>query len=231
MKSGNFLNLQKEYFNKNKGIYDISKIFNPPVHTRLETDRLIGLIPKNIKSVVDFGSGNGRLTIPLLKKGFKVTAVDISEGSLERLKDVCRKLNYRVDTKMNLEKVSKVHVVVGCDILHHVDLQYELNRIYNKLYFGGVIVFSEPNVLNPAWYLYIILKGILKYEKNIIYINYFNLMRIFQESGYKNIQIKGLGLFPRVLMQNEKFCKLNDRLGNLPFIKLFAYRYIIVAKK
>ena len=232
MKNNNLIALQRKHFNTKEKRYDIDKILYPPVHTILETNEIIKLLAKKKwTKIIDLGSGNGRLTIPLLKAGYKVTAVDISRKSLEELRSISKKLKMSVKTVQNLKSAQNSEAVVGCDILHHVDLKVELERIYKKLQKGGIIIFSEPNGFNPVWYLYIIYKGIWKAEKNIVYINYLHLGNVLNDIGYKNITIKGFGLFPRSIFRNEMLCKINDVLGNLPILKLFAYRFIIFASK
>lgn len=231
MNEMNFTNLQKRYFNKNDSRYDVNKILNPPVHTILEVNSLLSELPKKCKKVIDFGSGNGRLTIPLLRKSYIVSAVDISEKSLTDLKKIAGKRKRRLRMFTSLSRAGKADAIVGCDVLHHVDLSRELPRIYSHLVTQGKIVFSEPNVLNPSWVIYITLKNIWKYEKKIIHSSYFGYKRAFTKYGFKGVKIIGLGLFPRAFFGSEYLCRLNDRMGNLSFFKIFAYRYIIVAEK
>ena len=197
----------------------------------MELENVIGRIPIGTYEVVDFGSGNGRLTVPLLKRGYKVTAIDVSEESHLELKELVKKLGYTVKTAGSLLKLKNIKAVVGCDILHHVDMETALRNIHKTLNRGGTIIFSEPNALNPVWYLYFILKGIIKYEKNIVYMSRWNIYKTLKKNGFKNIEVDGLGLFPRSIFRNKLICKINDRLGNLPFIKIFAYRYILRAQK
>lgn len=229
MKIDRFAALQKKHFDTKRERYDVEKILNPPTHTILEIEEVMKLIPSEKRRIMDFGSGNGRLTIPLLKNGFRVTAVDISERSLIELKNVCAENGFKVNTKSSLKGISKLDAVVGCDVLHHTDMSKELNNIYKVLKKGGVVVFSEPNGFNPVWYLYIFLKGIFLVEKNIIYCNYFNIERILKKLNFKNVQIKGLGILPRSIIKNKSASEINDKLGNLPIIKLFSYRLIISA--
>jgi 2-polyprenyl-3-methyl-5-hydroxy-6-metoxy-1,4-benzoquinol methylase len=223
--------VQKQHFDNEKNRYNVNKIFSPPIHTKLELDQLIGNIPKNIDCVVDFGSGNGRLTIPLLKLGYKVTAVDISVKSLKQLENIVSGLGLKIKKVDSLTKIIKSKIIVGSDILHHVDICKELNSMNNSLRKNGLIVFSEPNILNPSWIIYFFLKGIWKYERGIMQCSYFNFIKLLRQSNFRSIKIYGLGFFPRVFFKNKYICKLNDSLGNLPVFRIFAYRYIIVAKK
>ncbi|MBP2134408.1 hypothetical protein J2128_002374 [Methanomicrobium sp. W14] len=49
------------------------------------------------KKVLDIGCGPGTLAIPLAKTGAKVTAVDISSGMLEKLKETVKKESLAID--------------------------------------------------------------------------------------------------------------------------------------
>jgi len=72
--------------NYNLEYYSEEKILNPPLHVRDEINFIFRRLTKDKnKKIVDFGSGGGRLTIPLLKNGYKITAIDIDKKSQEQL--------------------------------------------------------------------------------------------------------------------------------------------------
>jgi 2-polyprenyl-3-methyl-5-hydroxy-6-metoxy-1,4-benzoquinol methylase len=231
-KRSDLKNIQLKHFEKYENQYNPDLILKPPVHTKLEIEEIIKLIPNSIKGrVVDFGAGTGRLTIPLVVSGFKVIAVDISQKSLKLLEKTAGELSLKIVTSTNLEKHKPYDAVVGCDVLHHIDMNLELRNINKSLNRRGVIVFSEPGAFNISWYLYFLIRGDLSYEKEVVNCSYFNLDKTIRNAGFKNIEIKGLGILPRIFMQNKRLCRFNDWMGNLPILKLFAYRYIIKAYK
>ena len=89
------MNLKKQryFFNKSENTYSKDLILNPPIHTQLEIDEIIKRIDSDkFMEIVDFGAGSGRLSIPLLKKGFKVWAVDISANSLSAFSEIAKNL-------------------------------------------------------------------------------------------------------------------------------------------
>ncbi|MFA6016740.1 MAG: methyltransferase domain-containing protein [Patescibacteria group bacterium] len=226
--------IQAKHFNSDKNQYISDKLFNPPLHVQDELDRIISFIKKNSKKrkVVDFGSGNGRLTIPLLKNGFFVTSVDISNKSLLNLYHNAQKVKRQKKLKTVLTLPKNTDIICGTDILHHVNLKNYFPLFYQSLNRNGFIIFSEPNILNIGWSFFISLFLDWKIEKGIIQINYFNLIKQLKLARFKNVKIIGLFLFPPMIFNRLSIIrKLNLYLGNLPILRLFAFRYIITASK
>jgi 2-polyprenyl-3-methyl-5-hydroxy-6-metoxy-1,4-benzoquinol methylase len=226
--------IQAKHFNLTNNQYELNKILNPPIHVQDEIDQIIEQIKKYSKNrnVVDFGSGNGRLTVPLLKNGFSITAVDISNKSLLNLYHNAVKIKKQKKLKTRLTLPANSNIICGTDILHHINLKDYFPLFYQSLKKGGLMIFSEPNILNIGWFLFISLFLDWKIEKGIIQINYFNLKRQLALAGFKEIKIIGLFLFPPMLFNKINFLqKLNLSLGDLPILKLFAFRSLITASK
>lgn len=227
------IKVQQEYFNRSKNQYPSNLIISPPRHVLQELKQISDYLNSHrVYSVIDFGAGTGRLTIFLLKLKFQVLAIDVSELSLQLLKKLVPHFDsLRLETAKELPK-KKYQAIVGSDILHHINLDCYLPLFHHCLEKEGKLVFSEPGAWNPSWYLYLPLTHSWEVEKGIRSCSYLNLKRKLKQYGYRNIKIKGLGLFPRFFFQfSEKLCMINDALGNLPFFKMFAYRYIITAEK
>lgn len=226
---------QEYFFNIEKNQYNIKLLIKPKYHTFLELknilDRLKGINKR--ESIIDFGSGTGRVTVFLLQKGYEIYAVDISKKSLDNLKKVATHLKLKKLQIFSLiPKNKKFKVIVGADILHHIDIDIYLPKFFNALTENGRVVFSEPGAFNLSWYLYLSIFHDWSVEKGLVECSYFNLINKFEKYGFKKIKITGLGLLPRPFFNWSKtFCRLNDYLGNLPILKLFAYRYIIEASR
>ena len=97
------------------------------------------------------------MTIPLLKQGFKVIAVDISKKSLGKLFWLAKKNSSHKNLKIktNLSKENNIEIISGCDILHHINIDNYFSLFYKKLKKNGLIIFSEPNFFNPSWIFFI----------------------------------------------------------------------------
>jgi len=116
--------------------------------------------------------------------------------------------------------------------LHHIDIKKYFLYFYNHLKKEGKIIFFEPNVFNFSWIVFISLFLNWFEEKGIFQINYFYLIHQLKKSGFKKIKIFGLYFFPPMIFGKNNFLqKINLFLGNLPLLKLFAFRYVIVGEK
>ncbi|MEK7633730.1 MAG: class I SAM-dependent methyltransferase, partial [Patescibacteria group bacterium] len=186
------------------------------------------------KKIVDFGSGGGRLTIPLLQNGYEVLAIDIDKKSREQLLKTAIKIgkNKNLQISKKFPKDKKYDHILGTDILHHINIDKYFKLFNNHLKKDGKIIFSEPNILNIGWAFFISLFLDWNIEKGIVQINYFNLVKELKLAGFKNIKIIGLFLFPPMIFNWFSLLRrINMFLGNLPILKLFAFRYIITANK
>lgn len=228
-------NIQEKYFEKKENRYNEHLLFSPPSHVVDEIQHIInGLKCRSINSVVDFGCGNGRLTIPLLMNNIHVTAVDISRNSLNTLiKHVVRmKVDKGAFHVSNMIPHKKWNAIVGCDILHHVPLRETLAEMRKRLTDKkGIIIFSEPNILNLSWSLFVTLKHNWGIEKGLFHCNYFNFQKQLKNNNFCNVQLHGFGLFPPIFFNKFSFLqKINYFLGDLLILKVFAYRFIITAQ-
>jgi len=226
---------QKNFFDIEKNQYNIKLLIKSKYHTFLELKNIfdrVSYIYKN-EPIIDFGSGTGRVAMFLLNKGYKINAVDISKKSLDNLKKVSSSLKLKqLQTFTAIPKGKKFKAIIGADILHHIDIDFYLPKFFDSLSKRGKVVFSEPGAFNLSWYLYLSIFYDWKVEKGLVQCSYFNLINKFKKYRFKKIKIVGLGLFPRPFFNWSKtLCQLNDYLGNLPILKLFAYRYIIEAIK
>ena len=116
--------------------YPEEKILNPPLHSRDEINQIFRyLIKDRNKKIVDFGSGGGRLTIPLLQNGYKVTAIDIDKKSQEQLLKTATKIGKNKNLKIcnTFPKDKKYDYILGTDILHHIDMDDYLKIFKNHL--------------------------------------------------------------------------------------------------
>lgn len=208
---------QQVFFDQAEHRVETEIVLNPSLAQVLEYHQLLKplaqLDPKN-SQIIEMGSGSGRLTFELLKKGFNVIAYDVSQASLKNLA-----LNYQkfklatwgqLSVTDQLPKNNSADAILGCDILHHVPLPEVLPKWKKLLKPDGIAIFSEPNALNLLWYGHLMLQGIpWEIEKGILQCWPANLKRLFLTAGFNNCQIYGHGLFPTLLPFPKKFAEKN----------------------
>jgi len=221
--------------NNNLEYYSEEKILNPPLHVRDEIDIIFRYLTKDKKKrIVDFGSGGGRLTIPLLQSEYKITAIDIDKKSQEQLLKTATKIgkNKNLQISKTFQKNGKYDYILGTDILHHLDIGNYFRLFNSHLKKGGKIIFSEPNSWHLFWWVFIFLFLDFKKEKGLVQCSYFSLERRLKKSGFSNIKISGFNLFPPYFISKIKLLReLNYYLSNLVFLKLFAFHLFIEAEK
>ena len=105
---------------------------------------------------LEVGCGTGMFTEMFAKSGAKIIAVDISSDLLKK----AQARNLPFDRVLFLEKRiedydinASFDAVIGSSVLHHLDIETALKKIYSLLRPGGFMCFTEPNMLNPQVFI------------------------------------------------------------------------------
>lgn len=105
---------------------------------------------------LEIGCGTGFFTEMFAKTGAELVAVDISAELLEK----ARARGIPTDRVQFLERRfedsdigGSFDAVIGSSVLHHLDFEMALVRIFEMLKPGGIMSFAEPNMLNPQIFL------------------------------------------------------------------------------
>ena len=103
------------------------------------------------KRLLDFGCGWGSNTVVFASIGYEVYGFDISDTNVRSARALAEHcgLSERVRIDTGLAEAltfedSYFDVVVGVDILHHVEIERALRETYRVLKPGGVAFFREP---------------------------------------------------------------------------------------
>lgn len=192
-------------------------------------------LPKN-SSVIELGSGYGRFVLQLLKKGYEVTAVDISQESLDVLLNQAKKNH--IDKNLKLVKsdfskpeflnaydgaycISTFHLLAGTEE-KRVEIFSNLVKSVKK---GGSVVVIEPNPLNPFYYPFYWFSDQVSWEieKTFMKSSEFNLKKIFKKLGLTNVEISYMGFLPnRFINILEAVKYLNGFVNSVPIINKFS---------
>jgi SAM-dependent methyltransferase len=102
--------------------------------------------------VLELGCGTGLFTRELVKTGATVTAIDLSPELLELARQglAAERLEFRLEDACHTSFApGSFDVVLGSSVLHHLDLPAALSEAQRVLAAGGVLRFTEPNMMNP----------------------------------------------------------------------------------
>jgi ubiquinone/menaquinone biosynthesis C-methylase UbiE len=114
---------------------------------------LLNQLPRSAR-VLEIGAGTGLQTLSLLAAVDDVTAIDISSDLLEVARRRAPGANYCVmDAHAPEFAAGTFDAIVGVSILHHLTWDRALTSCFRLLRSGGIVRFSEPNLLNPQIYL------------------------------------------------------------------------------
>jgi SAM-dependent methyltransferase len=104
--------------------------------------------------VLEIGCGTGLFTEKFAASGADILAVDISEDLLERARQRgipnARFLARRFE---DCEIDGPFDAVLGSSVLHHLEVDDAIAKIFSLLKPGGRMSFAEPNYLNPQVFL------------------------------------------------------------------------------
>lgn len=192
---------------------------------------------KSGKHIMEIGCGTGLFTEMLAQSGAKILAVDISPDLLA----IARRrplTSTRVDFRQMRFEDSYVDgpfdAIVGSSVLHHLEIVPALRRMYDLLKPGGVIVFAEPNMLNPQIWLERHV-GWFRKRYNVspdeTAIVRWRLVRDLTLIGFKEIQIRNVDWLhprtPKPLIKSVYAAGLI--LERIPLIKEFTGSVLITA--
>src|SRR3989338_3028137 len=228
---------QEKYWNKEA--YDIARTkMTVPAIIELENFfNFINLLGKT--KILDVGCGGGRLTIPLLKKGYEVTGTEIAEKNITEIAHIARKENLIKNLtlkKTSLEKPefrNKFDIAICCNIIHHLNPDTKLlimKNIHSALKRGGKIAIIEPNPFCLLYYPWYLLKEITgtdtgrwEVEKEFLNSTPKKLKNLLHLSGFKNIILERYAVIPsRVGTIIPPIISLNKLLVKTPLIKNFS---------
>lgn len=195
------------------------------------------LIKPKHKKLLEIGCGDGEFTKRIVKLPISITAIDVTPGVILRAKSNIKNVSFRVmDTEKLSFKSDSFDVVCGISILHHVNQKKALKEIIRVLKPGGIIFFSEPNLINPQTFVSLrigFLRKLLEYSPNEKAFVRWQIEKQVKKVGFKNVEVRNYDfLHP---LTPYSLVPLIDALGNviaeLPLVKEISGSLIITAKK
>jgi SAM-dependent methyltransferase len=189
---------------------------------------------------LEIGCGTGTFTELFAEFGGHLVAVDISADLLARARE--RKLP--TDRVRFLEKrfedcdvEGPFDAVIGSSVLHHLDLEAALDKMYHLLKPGGAMSFAEPNLLNPQVFIerkFTLLRRWLWYVSpdETAFVRW-QLRALLARQGFANIAITPFDWLhpatPRPLIGTVS--AVGGRLERIPLLREFAGSLLIRCRR
>jgi 2-polyprenyl-3-methyl-5-hydroxy-6-metoxy-1,4-benzoquinol methylase len=189
--------------------------------------------------VMEVGCGTGLFTEMIAASQASILAVDVSPELIELAKQrnlPPEQVEFRVMRFEDGAADGPFDAIVGSSVLHHLDMVMAIRRIYELLKPGGVMVFAEPNMLNPQVWAERNIPTIRKrnhVSEDETAIVRWTLAKQLSETGFTNISIRNTDWLhpatPRALMPLVK--GLSYVLEALPLIREFSGSVLIYAER
>lgn len=196
----------------------------------------------NCPTVLEVGCGAGAFSQHILKElpHTRFIGCDTSPKAIKIAKERCG--NYSNSSFIMANAVSLPYgdltfeAIVGNSILHHLPLEISLREFYRILKHGGMIWFSEPNMMNPQVFIekniYIIGKMLQNTKGETAFFRW-ALAKKLKDVGFQNIVVQPFDflhpLIPRYLIKIVN--KIGDLLEKTVILKEIAGSLIIKANK
>jgi 2-polyprenyl-3-methyl-5-hydroxy-6-metoxy-1,4-benzoquinol methylase len=189
--------------------------------------------------VLEIGCGTGIFTELFAETHANLIAVDISPELLNIASQKKYKYNNVSFINKSFEECGingPFDAVIGSSILHHLEIDNALAKIFDLLKPGGVMCFAEPNMLNPQIFL----------QKNIPWLKRklgdspdetaflrWQLKNLLKIKKFKNISITPFDwLHPATPpLFITPIMKLGVVLEKIPIVREFSGSLIIYAKR
>ncbi|HLC51655.1 MAG TPA: class I SAM-dependent methyltransferase [Candidatus Nanoarchaeia archaeon] len=196
----------------------------------------------NGKKLLEIGCGSGLQTIDFIKKGAKVTAIDISSKSVSVTRSLLKKNNLRAEVKkinaenMNLPNDSFDIVYINC-VLMHANQDKTIKESLRVLKRGGIFIFKES--LKPwiATFPYRIFSPYMKSEPDYMTLNKIKLLKAKHREFYLFSSFLAFlfYIFKDKNLAGKLFSLLepidNFILKNIPFLRTFSWAAVGTIKK
>jgi 2-polyprenyl-3-methyl-5-hydroxy-6-metoxy-1,4-benzoquinol methylase len=206
--------------------------------------------------LLDFGCGHGNYSLVFGKVGYQVSGFDISPSNIAIARQLAER--YGLSERVNFaEGVAErigfpdnyFDVVIGVDILHHVDIKHSVSECLRVLKKGGAAFFKEPVAVplfdplrNSAFGKWLVPKGaslerhITEDERKLTTEDLKTIRELCPDMSVKRFRLfSRLDAFNKNLMRGKgpsRIEKADERIFELfPFMKAYGGDVVITLNK
>jgi len=176
--------------------------------------------------LLEIGAGLGRYTLPLLTRGFTVTALDLSPVMLARLAETAA--NPRLTTvAADVAECPKFledrfEQAIGFFTLHHMhDLDLVFAGLAGVLRPGANVAFCEPNAFCPLFYAQILLTPGMTWrgDGGVTRMRRKTVLGAMSRAGFGNLQLRRFGFLPPAIVNRRGGITVEDALQKIRFLE------------
>lgn len=189
--------------------------------------------------VLEIGCGTGIFTVRFAQTGAQIVAVDISEDliAIAQTRQLPEKqVRFIAKPFEECDVEGPFDAIIGSSVLHHLDVEKALTKMFTLLKPCGRISFTEPNMLNPQ----------IALQKNIPWLKKLSgdspdetafirwkLKRVVSNAGFANISLTPFDwLHPAIPgTAINLVSRIGQTLESLPLIREFSGSIYICAQK
>ena len=151
---------EEEYYNKYVGLLNVDDISFDPICSESRRPwnsywRVYELAKyyynDGKRNLLDFGCGCGISSVRFAKIGYDVSGFDISENNIDVGGKLAKKYGLDHQIKLSLQIAEQLNypsnhfdIIIGFDILHHVDIKKAIPECLRVLKSNGIAIFREP---------------------------------------------------------------------------------------
>ena len=151
------------------------------------------------KILLDAGCGTGWFSKAAVERGANVTSMDLGENLLGKVKEKCNSTRVVGSILEMPFEDNFFDIVVSSEVIEHTpDLEKAIREIYRVLKPGGIMILSTPN---HFWIWSLKLAELFKlrpYQGLENWTSKNKMKKYLNKSGFKNIELRGIHLFPFV---------------------------------
>ncbi len=180
--------------------------------------------------VLEIGCGTGAFSKHILHvlPSLRLVCCDISPKAVQLASDLLSEYRYAKFEVLNVCALSyhenSFDAVIGLSILHHLPIKKAMAECFRVLKPGGIIWFSEPNMLNPQAIIELHIPFIgriaQKSEDETAFIRW-SFSRTVEEIGFQNVSVTPFDflhpLTPKPLI--ESVDKLGRFIERVPLLR------------